>query len=255
MLTTGLLPRRPETREMMGAYPVGANLIRETIVQPVAWIRDQRAKPSCVGQAFAAGIDALLLKRQPWASAVDIWRDARRRQGNLEGVLSGTRAEYAIQSIIRRGWSPYKSDDDSRSIDLDDDAQGSLLDELHAHDTRQIGAAHYAIRSERVARTIEVLRRGAVVCGGWGLRDSFFRPKLDQVLTPDAMNSGRNGHEMRIFAYDAERRAFALQNSWGQFWTSCVIRGKRYAGCGLITEEALESAWDIDVIELLGDGS
>jgi hypothetical protein len=235
----------------MVAYSPGSTLSRETVVQPIAWVRDQLSKPSCCGQAFAAGVDALGLSGPPWASAVDLWRDARRRQRNLENVLAGTRAEYVIESLIRRGWSPYKPSEDSRPMSDDDNAQGSLLDELKAHDTRQLGAVHYAIVSDRVDRTIDALRRGAVVCGGWGLREPFYTTKPGQVVSERNMNAMSNGHEMRIFAYDADREAFALQNSWGRFWCSAEINGIWYPGCCLISEEALEAAWDIDVIELV----
>ena len=61
MRPTGLLPRRPETRRLYAAEraygDTPSNLA--TVVQRVACIRDQHAKPSCVGQALAACIDAL----------------------------------------------------------------------------------------------------------------------------------------------------------------------------------------------------
>lgn len=247
---TGLLPRRAETRAQYDAERrLNVRAIRrETIVQPIAWIRDQRSKPSCVGQAFAAGVDSVL-GEPPWASAVDLWRDARRRQANLEGIHDGTRAEYVIASLMKRGWSPYKAGEDRRPSEDDDNPKGSLADEMFAHDTRQVGAVHYAITRDRVAATIQALKAGYVVAGGWGLSEGFYKPKGDTVLGAENF-MGQNGHEMRIAGYLEDRRAFLLQNSWGIYWTWCAIGTDVKAGCCLISEEALEAAWDIDAIEV-----
>ena len=253
LMETGLLPRRPETREMMASehqLEFGEEVQRETVIQPISWIRDQQSKPSCVGQAFAAGVDAHIPEGQPFCSAVDLWRDARRRQGNLEGVLEGTRAEYVIASLIERGWSPFKEGEDARDIDLDDDETGSLADEMFAHDKRQTNVTNYDISRNRVDQTIVALQRGYVVGGGWGLADKFFRPPPDTILDPSFMNTNTNGHEMRIVAYFADLRAFLLQNSWSPFWTWCVVNGVTYRGCCLISEESVEVAWDLDAVEI-----
>lgn len=276
MFATGLEPRRPEHREMMASEHLfeATELVRETIIQPVAWTRNQRSKPSCVGQTFAAGIDAKLLEADPsyngpWASAVDLWEDARRRQNRAEAGLSGTRAEYAIASLMRRGWSQYEDGEDRRPFDEDVDGRAdSLFDELHGHDTRQILAVNYDISRNRVASTIAALKAGHIVGGGWGLKDKFSSVKPNTVLTPDYVDAGRNGHEMRLFAYIESRRAFAIVNSWGRSMSHFYLDGDevrevkiprfqtfegsrlRFDGCLLMSEEALEVAWDIDSVEI-----
>jgi hypothetical protein len=252
MPVTGLLPRRPETREMLASEHLfaAAEVRRETIIQPIAWIRDQRAKPSCVGHAFAAGVDAHL-GTPPWCSAVDLWEDARRRQGNVEGVLSGTRAEYVIASLMKRGWSPYHEGEDSRPVGEDADGRGSsLCDELYAHDTRQLGVVHYDISRDRTGSVIEALKAGYAVGGGWGLADKFFTARGRDILDPSYLNTHSNGHEMRIFAYFEPLRAFGLQNSWSHRQSAFTVGGVTYEGCVLITEESLEVAWDIDALEI-----
>lgn len=251
-MSTGLLPRREETREMMAAnhqLEIGEDVKDETIIQPIAWIRNQLIKPSCVGQTFAGGVDTKIEPGKPWCSAVDLWRDARRRQDNLEGVLDGTRAEYVIASLIERGWSPYKDGEDARDIDEDDNETGSLADEMFAHDKRQTNVVNYDISRDRKKQTIIALNRGYVVGGGWGLADDFGRAKFNEILQANRMNTNRSGHEMRIVGYVAELRAFLIQNSWGN-WAGCEVNGVRYPGCCLISEEALEAAWDIDAVEI-----
>lgn len=248
---TGLLPRREETREMMASEQLfKAEAARETVVQEIAWIRDQLRKPSCVGQAFAAGVD-VRIKVSPWCSAVDVWRDARRRQGSLESVMDGTRAEYAIASLINRGFSPYKKDEDARDVSKDDDSKGTLADEMFAHDKRQIGVVNYDISVSRIASIIAALKLDYVVGIGVGVRDPFYRPPYNKVLGPEYLGGNSSGHEMRIFGYVAERKAFVLQNSWGIGWGGVVVEGIGRAGCCLVSEEVIEEAWDIDALEIV----
>jgi hypothetical protein len=220
------------------------------VKQRISWIRNQLQKPSCVGHAFAAGIDGTL-GSPPWASAVELWRDARRRQGNLEGILDGTRAEYVIESIIRRGWSPYQSGEDSRPSRDDDNPKGKLSDELFAYDKRQTYANHYSITKDRVAATIDALGKGAIVCGGWGVQDKFFAPPPRKLLDASYLNNNGNGHEMRIVGYDADQKGFLLQNSWGPMWSIAEFEGVQEEGCVLIGEDALLAAWDLDVIKVV----
>lgn len=246
----GLLPRQESTRQRYAATCAYAHFASapKTVMQRISWVRNQLQKPSCVGHAFAAGIDGAL-GRPPWASAVELWRDARRRQGNLEGILDGTRAEYVIESIVRRGWSPFQPGEDSRSSRDDDNPKGKLSDELFAYDKRQTRALHYSITKDRVAAVIDALSKGFVVCGGWGLQDKFMAPPARKMLDASYFG-GLSGHEMRIVGYDAEQNGFLVQNSWGPFWSSARFNGIVEEGCCLIGEDALLAAWDIDVIEV-----
>jgi hypothetical protein len=240
---TGLLPRTKRMDEICASereFSSGAD-DRKTIVQHVGQIRDQRQKPSCVGQALAAGIDgAIGAECEP--SAVDIWRDARRRQGNLEGVLDGTRLEYGIESVMKRGWSPHEEGEDSRPVSEDDDAVSSLSDELYAYDVRQAGVKHYDIRSDHVARALSALHLGLVVVGGWGLRSAFYSAPSNATLGPGYLDADDNGHAMRVYGYDAATQSFLLQNSWGKRWCT--------GGTCRITEAALRAAWEINVMEI-----
>lgn len=249
---TGLLPRRPETRRLYAAERAYGDTPQNlaTVVQRVSGIRDQRAKPSCVGQALAACVDAL----DPRAhgvrcSAVDLWVDARRRQGDLEGVHDGTRAEYAIESLIHRGWSPRADGEDTRP-EADDARLTSLSAELSAYDHRLTGARHYAITGNRVAQTIAALRAGLGVVVGTGTRPSYGSPPRDVVLGLEYLGGDDDGHEQRIVGWSENRRAFVAQNSWGAGWGGCVVDGVTYPGCALVSPEVIGAAWDVDAIEV-----
>lgn len=256
MMSTGLLPRSDVERERLvdRAFALGAPVQLDTIIQPIAWIRDQLEKPSCVGQTFAAGIDAMLVRDgkrgPPWCSAVDLWRDARRRQGRLEQVLEGTRAEYAIASLLRRGWSPYRQGEDARSVDADND-RPSLDEELFADDRRMPQVDHYDIGpgSDRVERVVAALQRGYVVGLGIGVRMRFMSPPRDTVLEPDYFDERSNGHEMRVVGYVADMDAFMLQNSWGEAWGGFEL-DRQYRGCCLVSLDVVHQAWDIDALEV-----
>ena len=249
---TGLLPRRPETRRLYAAErsygDTPANTA--TVVQRIACIRDQRAKPSCVGQALAACVDALDQRAYSVrCSAVDLWVDARRRQGDIEGVHDGTRAEYAIESLIHRGWSPRADGEDTRP-EADDARLTSLSAELSAYDHRITGARHYAITGARVAQTIAALRAGLGVVVGTGTRPAYGAPPRDIVLGLDYLGGDDDGHEQRIAGWVESRRAFLIQNSWGASWGGCVVDGVAYPGCALVSPAVIGSAWDVDAIEV-----
>lgn len=247
---TGLLPRRPETRDRLRAEARReCGTVRGTVVQPIPFIRDQRGKPSCVGQAVAACVDAVMGK-PPWASAVDIWVDARRRQGNLEGILDGTRSEFAIESLIRRGWSSYVTGEDRRTSDKDDELPG-LLRELQATDRRMLQLRHRCLFGDRSQQVIAALHAGHGVILSGGSRPAYHRPPKNTVLGLDYRSGASGGHCERIAGYDADRDAFLVQGSWGTLWTWCEVAGKRYEGCCLVSRGVIEEAWDVDVLEVV----
>jgi hypothetical protein len=256
MLSTGLLPRSGAERERLQdhGFSAGAPVQLTTIIQPIAWIRNQLEKPSCVGQTFAAGVDASLLRAgksaPPWCSAVDLWKDARRRQGRLDHVLDGTRAEFAIEALIRRGWSAYQLGEDAGSASKDDD-KPDLDRELFADDRRMPTVTHYDIGpgSDRVERVVAALQRGYVVGLGTGVRHRFFNPPRDTVLDDEYLGGNVNGHEMRVVGYVADMDGFLLQNSWGEAWAGFEL-DRPYRGCCLVSLDVVEQAWDIDALEV-----
>lgn len=255
MHSTGLLPRSTSTRrEYALSRPfLGAPVEKVSVYQKVPFVRDQRSKPSCVGQALAACIDGVLgLRQRVPASAVDIWVDARRRQGDLEGALEGTRAEYAIESLLKRGWSNYEPGEDSRPV-LEDMKMPSLAKELFADDHRQSPyVKHFSIASDRVNAVLQALQQNFGVVMGTGTRAKFFDPPSDTVLRLDYLSGDSGGHEQRIFCYDEKRRAFGVQGSYGSsFGGFRGSNGVWYPGCVLVDEDVIEAAWDIDVLEIV----
>lgn len=243
MKSTGLLPRLSGKREEMRTYASGPAFPVATVVQRIHVIHHQQAKPSCVGHALAACVEAKEGRR---VSAVDLWVDARRRQGDLEGVLDGTRAEYAIESLVARGVSPYVQGEDSRSTSEDDDLP-SLDQELAATDNR-LRVTHRTIAGARSDKVIQALLQGHGVVFGTGVSERYNSPPPGVVLGPGYLGGEDNGHEQRIAGYDSKRDAFLVQNSWGQGWGGCVIDGVSLPGCVLVSRAVIESAWDVDVL-------
>ena len=254
---TGLAPRRPEERERLAAeQSFGADFgdaPLETVIQQVAFVRNQLNKPSCVGQAFAAGVDAKLQEAgmgPPWCSAVDLWRDARRRQGNLERIEFGTRAEYVIESLMKRGWSPYTVGEDTRPDDVEDE-KPSLRSEMFAHAKRQVGVVHYDIPRNRRSSIVAALRNGYVVGIGVGCKAPFFHPTAtrDRILGGDFVGGDSYLHEMRVVGFVADMDAFLVQNSWGEAWAGAEL-DRPYHGCCFLSTEVVEEAWDVDALEV-----
>lgn len=248
---TGLIQR---TRTAKKAYAGREFVCKGTgaggVLQRIVSVRDQLAKPSCVGQALASCVDALdpRAARQQ-SSAVDLWVDARRRQGNLEEVKDGTRLEYALDSLVERGWSPYIEGEDSRPL-KDDGRIDSLAGELAAFDHRSAGVEHFTIEQNRVRSIIDALSLGRGVVISTGTRPSYFTPPMQTVLGPDYLGGAENGHAQRVVGYDPQREAFIVLNSWGANWGGCVASfGVVLPGCVFVSHGVIESAWDIDVID------
>ena len=271
---TGLAPDREESRTQdaaernFAAHTLGPRVLAASdTIQNIAWVRNQRAFPSCVGQAFAECIDA---KRQeePWASAVSIWREARRRQGRTERIGEGTRLEYAVAGLINRGWDPYVSGEDASTEEAGlaaAEAGDDLDDELFAHDKRMTGDLERYRVVERGADKLDIideaLMRDFGVVIGTGLRDPFFRfrgdPLLDdEVLDTAHIGGGDNGHAMRVVGraqhpQARSRRKYLIQNSWSSRWGGCRLpSGLWVAGCCWADETAIASCWDAHVLEV-----
>jgi hypothetical protein len=269
---TGAYPDREESRERdrlvfnfatsEGAHVVAVN--ETTIVQPVRLVRNQWAFPSCVGQTIAACVDATR-KEPPWASAVSIWREARRRQGLIEVIELGTRLEYAIEGLIGRGWDPYREGEDGDEVEAGKGAPPAgddLDDEMDADDNRQPHDIHrYRIIGAGggvLDELVEALRRGWGVAIGTGLTDAFFShvgspDTPDLVLGLEHMSGSKNLHATRIFGSHRidGRYECLLQNSWGEGWGGChAPDGTWLPGCVWVDEDVIVGANDVHVVEV-----
>jgi hypothetical protein len=253
---TGRLPHSPNQLAALRekhAYR-GLAAVVETVTQPVARLRNQRSTPSCVGQACAGAIHALTGFD---GSAINLWTDARRRQGDLDRADYGTTAEAAIESLIQRGLDPYEDGEESRP-DEDYTQQPDLMDELEADDNRISPVAERFIVTGTTARQrlaiVDALKAGRAVLWATGVEDPFFGVAFDTILDSSYIGADYNGHEMRIAAYDATSDLFLVQNSWGEGWCGCSWLGERREGCCLVRAvDAIEGAWDLMVLELRGE--
>ena len=270
---TGAHPDRPESRDRdrvdfnFADAKYGQVIAQAPDVefaQTIAWIRDQPRFPDCVGESIAAYVDSLL-PGMPWASAVSIWRDARRRQGRVELIELGTRIEYGIESLVERGWDQYRPGEE---LDEEEAGKGAapagddLGDEMFAHDTRlPKSLVRYRIIGFGAAlldAIDEALRRGFGVVIGVSLRDPFLShvqapEQRDQVLGLDYLGGGKNNHAMRVIGrgvYDGRRR-YLIQNSWSRDWGGCrAPDGMWLPGCVWVDEASIIVAHDVHVLQV-----
>jgi hypothetical protein len=266
---TGLLKRPEETRARFAAerpFVPTAGIVLTTVLQPVAWIRDQLGKPSCVGQAVMGRRDALV-GGPPWGSAVDLWTDARRRDGTLAHADYGTWAESAFESLIRRGTSRYKDGEDSRPI-AEDTRIDDLSGELEAADTKIPETwEHHQIVGAVAPQATDALDRDLLVVFGTGCRDPFFSLGRDEVVTTKHLGGNSNGHEQGIVGFHLGRGLYIGQGSWGEGFAGITLpsddidsedlvtlfpcaQGRFLPGCFWMEPEVLEAAWDIDVLRV-----
>ena len=232
------------------SYP-GSVSVTETVIQPIGRLRNQRSTPSCVGQAVAAAAEALTGFD---GSAINLWTDARRRQGDLADPSNGTTAETAIESLIQRGLDPYEPFEEDRT-DAQLSEMPSLASELEADDNRlRPDVTRYIITGSIAAQRLAIvaaLQAGHGVLWATGVKDPFFALGPGDVATTAHVGANYNGHEMRFFAYDKLLDHFLVQNSWGEEWGGAAMDGVDYPGCFRIeAKAAIASAWDTLVVDL-----
>lgn len=260
----GLVPDRPETRAADRQFSANYKAAQSAVgfyMQGAGDLRDQVSFPSCVGQSLAACIDGL--NPGVKASAVSIWREARRRQGKIESITEGTRFEYAVEGLVHRGWDTWKPGEDASNEEAGafaPPAGDDLADELFAHDKR-ITAQRSRISEEGEKRyeLIEVaLQANHGVVIGIGTRPKFLRHtgvqnQPDVVLGLAYLGGDVDGHGMRVRAFWRDRdgnRIYMLQNSWGPFWGGCHGPDKVwYPGCVWVSQAVINVAWDLHVVE------
>jgi len=269
---TGALPDRAQSRERDRAefnFEGTASALLYTsdadFVQPIRGIRTQPKFPDCVGESCAAFIDAKLPDAL-WSSGVSIWREARRRQGLIEVIEIGTRYEYAVEGLVRRGWDLYREGEET-----DDEEAGKgaapagddLADEMFADDKR-LGKDLKRYRILGLGSGVldavdEALRRGWGVGIGTGLLPPFFQyasapVKVDRVLGTDYMGGHQDSHALRVAGRAITkdgRREYLVQNSWGTDWGGChAPDGSWLAGCVWVDEAVIRGAHDIHVVQV-----
>jgi hypothetical protein len=184
---------------------------------------------------------------------VDLWTDARRLDGALTNPIAGTTAASAIQSLTKRGASPYRDGEDMRSTDLDV-AQCDLRSDMAADAHRlPLNFRHSTIFGgwkQMLVEVVDALAAGLVVVVGAGRRESYLSAPANVVLNTTYWGGSRNGHEEGIFGYVHPLSAFLVAGSWGREWAGVVVEGNQYLGCTLVDAQGLlELSWDIDVFE------
>jgi hypothetical protein len=271
LILSGSLRRRtPERRAALAATrPYALTLLPvTTVLQPIFRDHNQAQKGSCVGQCYTDGIEPHVSAA---LSAVDLWTDARRRQGDLANPLTGIYSEHAIESVVNRGVSRYVPGEDER--DWGQDQQIATLEQELDADARRIDvtAIHRTIVANRTPQLCDALQRDYACGFGAGVLDPYMSIGLGAVAGPECWG-GDAGHEQRIVGYVAAgdmrfpiawRGCFIVHNSWidwGGLILPCAVTltngqalvgGSRLSQCVLVPASVIETQiWDADALEV-----
>jgi len=255
----GTLPDRPVTRfsDAVAANYGSAKALPAPGTGRVLAVPSPRRiqfAPACLGYSGAEIIDAAH-GNVITASAIGIWREARRRQGLIENIDEGTRTEYMIDGLIHRGWDHYKEGEDTDPVEAGRGAAPAgddLASELDAYDHRGTTITHYRIFE--LDALSDATDRGLGVSGAFGLKEPFFNLKPNEVATAAHMGGEQNGHAVRIvrvWKMPGGRYRALGQNHWPDPWGGAHDpEGQYWPWCFLIDEDALVGAWDLYALEV-----
>jgi hypothetical protein len=256
MFATGLAKRPASAHlRLLGDYRYHGSSAIETVIQQLATLHDQRAKPSCVGQAWGQCVEAAVGTR---VSCVDVWEGARTMQGNAGVSEVGTRGEFAWWWLQEHGWTNYLPGEDERPESEDEDYRvgASLADTMQAHQQRRsrvklVRTISLSQSADAIAvQVVAALKDGMGVVREGATTLAYQRAPRNFVLGPEFFRGDDGGHAERVAGYSSELDAFLVQGSWGD-WTSCLLPDGREAhGCCWISRAVLAEAWAIDVIRV-----
>lgn len=227
-----------------------------SILQTPAVLHDQCVKGSCEGQAHSQGIESITGQR---VSAVRLWENAKRLQGDAYDPLVGTLGEYVIEGIARNGWEDYQPGEDDRDLDfdmdgvIDDTLEGALKSRSRKgrairHQSLDLRESVDEVRAALIAalqtpRTYLVLEAGST--------DAYQNPPANTVLGLRYRSGNSGGHAERILGYTAVWDAIILQGSWGPFTWCAGPGGETLVGCTLVSLDVIRAAWAVDVCQVL----
>jgi hypothetical protein len=231
-----------------------------SIMQPLGYQMDQKAKGSCVGKSYQGRLNALL-GVDP--SGVGLWTLGRAFDGTLADPTVGTMPASVIKALLENGWGPRHDGEDDRPSS-EDMQLPSLDDELAGFDDILNNAfEHFVVvgtDAQIISGTIDALSRTSpagfshAVSFGTGVLPPFEDPPPDTVLDETYLSGDSDaGHEQGLLGFFADRNAFLVHGSWGS-WTYCnvIVNGKtiRCDGCFLAAPSVIAHAYAVDVLRV-----
>lgn len=253
------LAKRPKAKqlELLGSSRyVGTSDANGTVIQPLADMHDQLRKPSCVGHAWAQVIESVIGAR---ISAVDIWEGARSLQGHAGISELGTRGDFAWLWLTRHGWTDWVPGEDSRPERSDEDWRvgANLADAMLAHKKRRNRVSlvqtinTWQPTDWFVSQVVAALHEpNTGLVRETPTTDEYMSAPTDKVLGKQYFAGDSGWHAERVAGYSAERDAFLIVGSWGD-WTRCSLPdGSTALGCCWVSPEALKQSQAIDVIRV-----
>jgi hypothetical protein len=234
-----------------------ATPIPRVTVQDILRIRAQ-GHPNCVGEGSCGryhgitGFDA---------SGVQTWRDAQLRDTGKFNPLDGTYLEFAVESMIRRGLSPYVPGEEN----VVPPSHEHWTEGHEAHDRRQLGMEHFRIDPDDTDAIYEALASGMAVFDGGCVTAKFMARGPGQANTPADLNElggDANGHAQGVAGYwlDATLAGVSVgnlllyQGSWGDAFAGCyvpvlgpegtILSMRWQPGCFWAKERTIAARWD-----------
>lgn len=200
--------------------------------------RDQGPRSTCLAFAVTSAHEARRHCRYSELTALSeeyLYWACKEIDGNTN---SGTSPAATCTALRRRGQAaahlwPYDPERDSTDPAYRPPIGAARDGQLRIADLRPIELSTPAIRAELEFEFIVVL--------GIDLWPAFYRPKRDELTTPDAGDLLGDGHAVAIVGYDDERGAMLIRNSWGPGWG---YRGHAWLGYSALAIAGLD-AWTI----------
>lgn len=230
-------------RLFRAALPLAIELGRPLPASVSLWnsrarVRDQGQTSSCVGQAWANGLQLAYLQAGtdcPELSAEFVYFLSRAEHGG-EGDDSGTYLRTAGKAVQKFGAA---AESDWPFSESRVNAQPNMAALRSAYDRKGLRGYH-RIESGDVEGIRQALSAGFPVVAGWQVSESFVFWKGGTI--PEQIEGIVGGHALCLYGYRADG-TFEGVNSWGETWSDL---GGHFVASELFARQATD-VWALEV--------